>query len=242
MPMPGTAQEVVVRSARLVAEVPPEAAAVEVRIEYTVVTPGGVAAAAVRLEALGFGPASVEAVRMEGSGVGPGGAAGAAALAGRLGVAGAGDGTILLRPETGSMRADSIALPTAPPEGSDEVDFALAYRVSGAVERSGHEVRVRLPLPVLDLPPEQGGDPVFRASVRLPDGWSVSGSFPTGLARTSRGTWEADLPVVPALVSFRGRSDGAWRPGLSETLDALALIVILGFGLVGWRHLREVTA
>lgn len=213
-PLPAAAQAPAVRFARLTADVSAVGTDAEVRIEYTV-APGGQDADALRVELLGFGPAAVDSVRVEADGR-----------------------AIRLAPETGSMRADTFALPPARPD-EEEVGVSLTYRVAGAVERSGHDVRVRVPVLVLDLPPAPGGGPVFHGSVRLPDTWSVSGAFPTGLAETEKGRWEVDLSVVPALVSLRGRSDGAWRPGLPQALDALALVLLLGFGLVGWRHLRE---
>lgn len=213
-PLPAAAQAPVVRSARLMAEVSAGGTDAEVRIEYTVAG-GRQDAAPVRVELLGFGPAAVDSVRVEGQGR-----------------------AIRLAPEAGSMRAGTFSLPPARTD-AEEVGVSLAYRVAGAVERSGPHVRVRVPVLVLDLPPAPGGGPVFHGSVRLPDTWSVSGAFPTGLAAGGEGSWEMDLSVVPALVSLRGRSDGAWRPGLPQALDALALVLLLGFGLVGWRHLRE---
>lgn len=217
---PATEGRTVVRSARLTAEVPPSGADAEVRIEYRVALKG--AAAPLRLEILGMGPASVDRFRVE-TAEGTEGDPFALAL------------------ERGSMRATTLPVP-APVPGSDEVTLSLAYRVTGAVERSGPGVRVRLPVLVLDLPPEAGGARIFRASVRLPDEWALSGGFPSGLVSASGGAWEVDLAAVPALVSLRGRSDGGWRPGLLEALDALAVMVVLGFGFVGWRHLRTLAA
>lgn len=212
----------VVRAARLTAEVGEGGTNAEVRVEYALsgMDPAG---DSVRLELLGFGPALADSVRVEGAGqVGPG-------------------GVIPLAPETGSMRAATLPPSMLAPAGGGAT-LAFSYRVTGAVERSGADVRIRLPVLVVDFPPEQGGGPLFHASVRLPEGWSVSGGFPSGPVRTAGGVWETDLAVVPALVSLRGRSDGAWRPGLPQVLDALALLVLAAFGVVGWRHLREVAA
>lgn len=212
-----------VRAARLTAEVGADGTDADVRVEY-VLSGTDAAVESLPLEVLGVGPASVDSVRVEGAGrvAGPGGA-------------------IPLAPGSGSMRAATLPR-SALALAADGATVTLTYRVTGAVERSGAAVRIRLPVLVVDLPPEQGGGPVFHASVRIPEGWSVSGGFPSGLAGTAEGAWETDLAVVPALVSLRGRSDGAWRPGLPEVLDVLALVVIFGFGLVGWRHLRDVAA
>ena len=226
-PSPAPAQATV-RRARLVADLAGGGGDAQVRVEYRLV-PGGGPAAPARVEVLAFGPASVEGFLVDGAAGTPGEGAAAPAV------------PVPLATEAGSMRAGTLALPPADPR-SGEVAVALVYRVAGAVERSGAGVRVRLPVLVLDLPPEPGGGPRFEASVRLPAGWSVSGGFPTGLAEGPDGAWEVRLPVVPSLVSLRGRSDGAWRPGLPEALDVLALAVLLAFGLVGWRHLRRVAA
>ena len=49
------------------------------------------------------------------------------------------------------------------------------------------------------------------------------------------------LAVVPAVLSFRARSDGRWRPGLPALLDVAAVLLITAFSVFGWRHLRDAT-
>lgn len=141
---------------------------------------------------------------------------------------------ISLDPESGHLRAGE--LPADPPGDS----VVVTYTVEGAVEGHGGDVRLRLPVVVVDLPPHTADGPVFHARIEVPDDWRVTGAFPTGLARTDAGAWEVDLAVVPSLVSLRARTDGAWRPGLPVVLDVLAVVVLLGFGVVGARHLRSV--
>lgn len=205
-----------VRSARLEAVIDAERGEADVRVVYVV---EGLEADGdpLRLEALDLGAAAVDSVS----------------------VGGAFAGHAVLAPEMGAMRAASLVALRRP---TGDAEITLRYRVTGAVDRSGAEVRVRIPVVVLDVPPASGGERVFRASVRLPAGWAVSGGFPTGFAPFSDGSWQAGLAVVPALVSLRGRTDGAWRPGLAEALDVLALAVLVVFGLVGWRHLSRVAS
>jgi hypothetical protein len=198
------AQEVV--SARLTAEVVEGSAAVEVRLAYEL---EGAPDGSVRLEALGFGAATVETVEVEGS-----------------------PGSVTLAEESGSMRAATV---DAPADGR----LLLRYRVPAAVEIDGPVVRVRLPVVVVDLLPATAGGPVFEASLEIPPEWSVAGSFPTGL-RPVEEALTGELAVVPSVVSVHGRTDGTWRPGLATTFDVLALLILFGFGVVGWRHLRGV--
>lgn len=169
------------------------------------------AATSVRIEALDFGPAAVREVRLEGVG-----------------------SPVVLDAESGRLRA--AELPVASPGDS----MVVTYTVEGAVEGGGADVRLRVPVVVVDLPPHTADGPVFHAVIDVPDGWAVSGSFPTGLSETADGAWEVDLAVVPSLVSLRARTDGIWRPGLPVVLDGLALVVLLAFGLFGVRHLRGV--
>lgn len=167
--------------------------------------------APIRIEALDFTPAVVREVRL----------AGAAA-------------PLVLDPESGHLRATDI--PAASPGDS----IVVTYTVDGAVEADGADVRLRLPVVVVHLPPHTADGPVFQATIDVPGDWAVTGGFPTGLAQADNGSWMVDLAVVPSLVSLRARTDGAWRPGLPGVLDTLALVVLLAFGFVGARHLRGV--
>ena len=76
----------------------------------------------------------------------------------------------------------------------------------------------------------------------MPETWRVADGFPSGLRRDADGTLRASLPVAPSMVGFRARSDGTWRPGFPHLVDALTLLVLFGFGLRGWLHLRGVVS
>lgn len=140
-----------------------------------------------------------------------------------------GIGLVALEPESGAMRMAAVDVPTSG-------RLVVRYRVPAAVEIDGPEVRVRLPVVVLDLPPATAGGAVFETTVEIPPEWSVSGTFPTVLAREGDAL-TGSLAVVPSFLSVGTRTDGAWRPGLAPVFDALALLVLLGVGVLGWRHL-----
>jgi hypothetical protein len=118
--------------------------------------------------------------------------------------------------------------------------FLLSYRVSGAVDLQDGAGRVRLPLLVLDLPQVGTTRSTFQTAIEVPEEWRVAGTFPAGLRATTPGLWSADLQVVPAFVSIRARPDGAWRPGLPWALDVATVLILMGVGFVGWRHLSGV--
>lgn len=147
--------------------------------------------------------------------------------------------TVELRAAGGLLRRATVPLP---PPGAPRAPtrLELAYRLDGAVRADRGGVRARVPVLSVALPPAAGGE-VFRASVRVPSAWSVSEAFPAGLRETAPGVWEAGLPVVPSLVSVRGRSDGRWRPGPGLIVELATAAILLAFLALGWRRLRGVS-
>jgi hypothetical protein len=130
-------------------------------------------------------------------------------------------------------------LPVGSPDADGVVRIVVEYDVPGAVVARGPALRGHVPVLTVDRPAGEPGPDVFAAELRVPPGWSITEGFPSGLSATAQpGVYRAGLSVVPAVVSFRGRTDGAWRPGLPLALELLAGSVLLGFSLVGWRHLR----
>lgn len=137
---------------------------------------------------------------------------------------------IVLWPVSGSRRVAAIRVP-------DDGVLELNYTVANALEEDGPERSLRVPLLTGPIPaPDAAG---FEIEVRVPDDWRVQDAFPSRL-RSADGRITGSLPVVPAVVLVRARTDGAWRPGLPDLVDLITLVVLAGFCLVGWRHLRSV--
>ena len=144
---------------------------------------------------------------------------------------------IQLDTETGSMRAASFTLSFA--ETGEPYHLVGVYRIAEAVQRDGEDVPVRVPVLPVAAPPHAGCPGLFRAELRLPPAWSVAEGFPTGLEADGEGLYVVDLPVVPSVISLRGRADGAWRPGLPLLIDVLIGAILLAFGFMGWRHVKR---
>lgn len=204
-----------VLSAALSADITAADGSARVRIDYALESD----ARTVDVELLGFGAATADEL----------------VVLGTLG------GPLPLHVASGTRKAADLSLPSA---GTDGVTrLSLAYHVPRAVERSSGRLRVRVPVASVSLPPPAGvGRDVFTAEVRLPEGWSVTEGFPSGLARREDGAYAVALAVVPAVVTFRGRSDGRRPPGVPLLLSGLAGLIVLGAGLAGWRHLRSIAA
>ena len=203
--------------------------------------------APVPIELLGFGGALVTEVELEGMG--------------RV-VLWPTHGThraATLRPPFDGLSGAGVAADGAVPVGGGPIPslrLALTYRASSVLESDGRAVRVRIP--VLTGPPMAGGEPGgvdvvaleaaglgpvgFAATVDAPEAWRISDGFPTGLARGADGLLRAELPVAPAMVGLRARTDGGWSPGLPLLVDLVALSVLLAFAGAGWLHLRGVVA
>lgn len=146
--------------------------------------------------------------------------------------------TVALQPTHGAHKAASIyASESLFGRNRDEVE--LSYRVEAAVVEEDGALRARIPLLSGPTAP-MGTSGEFTARLVLPEGWTVSEGFPSGLRMNDDETWSVRLQVAPAMVGFRGRSDGAWRPSIPLAVDFVTLIILVGFSFVGWRHLSDV--
>ncbi len=147
----------------------------------------------------------------------------------------------VLELDRGVARTGSLRVEPGPTDGSWLV--LATYRVRDAVAVRGSSLRAHVPVLSVDRPPTVAGPGFFRAELRIPPEWAVAEGFPSGIRATDRaGVYEVDLSVVPAVLSFRGRLDGAWRPGVPLVLDLLAGALLVMFSVVGFRHLRSVAA
>jgi len=157
-----------------------------------------------------------------------------------LSVTGSGPDDALVGPvrlEPASARQRTATLPGVP----DDSMLALEYRVTGALAWDGHAGTVRVPVVGVALPAAESGD-VFNATIRPPPGLFVTEGFPTGLTADDTGALGVLLPVVPSMVSLRGRDAPGWRLGAAQAAELLTLLVLVGFAVFGWRHLRGVAA
>ncbi len=211
-----TAAQTRVRSVQMFADLAPDDGDAEVRMLYVLEVAG---TAELRFELLGFGDATAPGFWLGERRTGT---------------------PILLAEETGSMRATDFTLNLG--EGADEFQLEARYLIRDAVARDGDDLRVHVPVLVVAAPPADDVVDVFHAEVLVPDAWRVSEGFPSGLDADAEARWIADLAVVPSVVSLRARADGAWRPGVPLAIDVTASLVLLVFGLFGWRHLSGVAA
>jgi hypothetical protein len=174
---------------------------------------GGAVGAAVPIQLLGFDDATTDEVR-------------------------AGDrDPIVLWPASGTLRTATIH-----PWAAGTVEngrFVLEYEILEAVQESGNDFLVRIPVVVAKLPAGDAGDEFFRASVRLPAAWRVADGFPSGF-QTDAATHSTSLSVMPAVIRLRGTLDGRWRLGLPLFVDVLVVSILLAFAFLGWIHLKRV--
>lgn len=177
------------------------------------ITPGG-DRLPLFIELLGFGDATTDRVEVDGV------------------------GEVVLWPTVGSHRSAAVSIVEG--VGADRTELTLRYRVERAVTRSGGSLRAVVPVVAGPGAPASGEGGGFTARIVVPADWTPSEGFPSGLRRGADGAYVASLPVVPAMVGFRGRSDGVWRPGLPILIDVLTLTILLAFSIVGWGHLRRV--
>jgi hypothetical protein len=165
-------------------------------------------------------------------------------------VLGPGGRPLDLRTASGTRRTGTVDLASAAVDGTaagggaaggsaagGTASLTFHYDVRGAVRLEGGAFLVRVPALSVSLPPAADAGDVFSATVRVPEGWTVSDGFPSGLRDDGLGGYATTLPVVPSMVSVRGRSDGTWRPSVNLLVEILAGAFLLGFALLGLRHL-----
>ena len=210
------AAQTTVQSARLYADLSPDDGGAEVRIEYVLDVRG---TPELQFELLGFGAASADGFWLGEERTGT---------------------RIELDPQTGSMRAAAFTLSLA--DGSEPYRLVVQYWIADAVQLDGEDLLLRVPVLSIALPPAAGVPDLFRAELSLPPEWSVSEGFPTGFEANEEGAYVVSLPVVPSMVSARGRTDGTWRLGLPLVIDLLTVVILLAFSFVGWRHLVRIAA
>jgi hypothetical protein len=123
---------------------------------------------------------------------------------------------------------------------SDTVALTFTYSVAGAWSDAE-----KATIPLL-VPRWVSPDPrpsTFRASIRIPRGRTVTGSFPTSLSRSAdfvEGAFYAiDLQSPPAMVVLRLAPAGDRSLTLEQGLDVAVLLVLLAMGAVGVRYLRR---
>lgn len=119
----------------------------------------------------------------------------------------------------------------------------LHYTVEGAWEEDG---RITLPVPApgwIPLDPHPG---TFVATVTVPSGLAVTGSFPTSVTRRPSGLeggeYEMSLQGVPSMLVLRVVRDEIPFLTLERFLDVLVVLLLLFMGFLGLRHLRRTEA
>lgn len=193
---------------------PSGAARVTLRYELTGAEEGALPlGAAVPIELLGIGPATARRVETDRD-----------------------SHPVILWPVSGTRRAAALRTPSE--WGGASYSVTLTYTVEEALEERGERSVFRVPLVTGPIPTETSEG--FDLTLHLPEGWAVLDAFPSGLRTDDEGVWTASLSVVPAYVRLNVATDGRWRPGLPHLIDVLTILILGGFALVGWRHLRRV--
>jgi hypothetical protein len=119
------------------------------------------------------------------------------------------------------------------------------YRVDGGWSGSGDRYRVTLPLIVVPWAPEEARPETFAADIVVPESLSIYGSFPTGELRPAtsggRSHYRLGLQVVPSVLTLRASVGGPPILTVTRVLDGFVVLLLLAFGISGWRYLRRRT-
>lgn len=127
----------------------------------------------------------------------------------------------------------------APLPGEDPFTLHLSYTVEEGWSREG---RVTVPILAVGWAPREPHPRTFVARVRVPEGLTVTQSFPTSVVDRPRGAegglYEVALQGVPSMLVLRVVRGDAPLLNLERTLDLLVLVTLLAMGIAGVRFLR----
>ena len=150
-------------------------------------------------------------------------------------------GRLILCPTVGCGKGATVRL-CAEDVRDGKASVEVSYRVEDVLETPGTAVHARIPM--LTGPPVRGetGEDAFQARLSVPEEWTVTEGFPSGLRASGPGGYVVSLSVAPSIVGFRARTDGDWRPGFPLLVDVLTILILVTFAGFGWRHLRRMAA
>jgi hypothetical protein len=149
----------------------------------------------------------------------------------------------------------SVRLPPESELGTDSTFLQVSYIVEGAwvglettrgnTEPDRHSGRVTVPVLVPRWVPDDPKPTTFRARVLVPSGLTVTGSFPSSVLREpeagQEGVYEMALQGAPAMLILRVAQGAGSGLTLEGSLDLVVVLILLGMGLLGIRHLRKDT-
>ena len=141
-------------------------------------------------------------------------------------------------PDSAGRRLE-LTVPASRLEGG--TGLILSYRVESVIRSVGGARRGHVPVAAVLWPPLEARPGIFSAELHLPRDWRVTEAFPTGLRvrGTDPSALEAQLAVVPSVVSFRARVGQGGMLGPLALLDLAAGVVLVAVGWVVWRRLRK---
>jgi hypothetical protein len=116
----------------------------------------------------------------------------------------------------------------------DTVALDISYNVRNPGRDPGP---VRIPILAVLWPPEQALAGVFVARVSLPAGSVAFDAFPSTLRRTHGDTYETELHVLPAMITFSAAARAPW-PSVITGIELLVFVGLVLAGIVGWRRFR----
>ena len=133
-----------------------------------------------------------------------------------------------------------VALGERAEAGRDSLSLEIFFSVEEAWSEAG---AATLPLVVPRWVPDSPTPRTFLAEVSVPDGYTVTGSFPTSvLARPepgSAGLYEIGLQGVPAMLILRTTLGRGTFLTLERGLDLFVVLILLAIGIAGLRYLRR---
>jgi hypothetical protein len=138
-----------------------------------------------------------------------------------------------------SVGLPSVGLPSGTTVPRDSITLQISYLVEGGWDEDG---RATIPLVVPRWVPFEPLPETFTARIAVPEGLTVSSSFPTSVTRKPRpgseGNYELGLQGVPAMLILRTEPGSGSFLTVERILDLVVILILLVMGAAGLRYLR----
>lgn len=127
--------------------------------------------------------------------------------------------------------------------GAEPGELSLAYELPGDGRSGSGMIDLRVPLLLVDWPPDEAREGMFSARISLPAGYTVVERFPTvPLVETSvpggRTAVELSLPAIPSMLRLRARR-GAARLTFAARVDVAVVLGLFALATLAWMAFRR---
>ena len=147
-----------------------------------------------------------------------------------------------------AVRLEGVLLLPVSTAGQETVRVRLRFEVIDGLSAGTSDWQILIPLVVVGWPPVEASPETFVADVSLAGGAEVYRSFPTrsrrveGSGEDGTNVYRFTLPVIPSVLRLAASTAGRPTFTFERAIDLLAVALLAGLAILGWRRFRGALA